>query len=169
MGQSLVKNYIHLIFSNKKIDNHLSNRTMRKNSSNNLGGVLQSSRLCRRFKLETSRTMYIILCLLNKNMAFSQAIGGDQNRFLFKWDGKSARKNLVISIGRMVYGAYSVNPSEVDTVINYIKNQTFPSWEKTFQDEYRAFFEKYKVDYDERYVWGWCYPLISPLQGLVRN
>jgi hypothetical protein len=52
------------------------------------------------------------------------------------------------------YGAYSVNPSEVDTVINYIKNQRSHHEKKTFQDEYRAFLKKYKVDYDERYVWG---------------
>jgi hypothetical protein len=51
------------------------------------------------------------------------------------------------------YGAFSVNPTEVDTVIAYIDNQQEHHSKKTFQQEYRAFLEKYKVEYDERYVW----------------
>ena len=51
------------------------------------------------------------------------------------------------------YGAFSVNPSEADTVINYIANQHNHHKQKTFQDEYRAFLNKYEVAYDERYVW----------------
>lgn len=51
------------------------------------------------------------------------------------------------------YGAFSVNPAEVDTVIAYIANQYEHHKNKTFQDEYRAFLKKYDVEYDERYVW----------------
>ena len=51
------------------------------------------------------------------------------------------------------YGAFSVNPSEVDAVIKYITEQHDHHKKITFQDEYRAFLKKYKVDFDERYVW----------------
>ena len=51
------------------------------------------------------------------------------------------------------YGAFSVNPPEVDVVVNYIANQKEHHRTKTFQEEYRAFLKKYLVDYDERYVW----------------
>ncbi len=51
------------------------------------------------------------------------------------------------------YGAFSVNPAEVDVVINYIANQKEHHKQKSFQEEYRAFLKKYNVDYDERYVW----------------
>jgi hypothetical protein len=51
------------------------------------------------------------------------------------------------------YGAFSVNPSEVDAVINYITNQKEHHAKTTFQDEYRVFLKKYQVEYDERYVW----------------
>jgi putative transposase len=51
------------------------------------------------------------------------------------------------------YGAFSVNPSEVDAVVHYITNQKEHHRNKTFQDEYRAFLKKYNVEYDERYVW----------------
>jgi putative transposase len=51
------------------------------------------------------------------------------------------------------YGAFSVNPSEIDVVINYISTQKEHHAKITFQDEYRAFLKKYQVEYDERYVW----------------
>lgn len=51
------------------------------------------------------------------------------------------------------YGAFSVNPSQVDTVIAYIANQHEHHSKKTFQKEYRAFLKKYQVEYEERYVW----------------
>jgi REP element-mobilizing transposase RayT len=51
------------------------------------------------------------------------------------------------------YGAFSVNPSQVDRVIAYIANQHEHHSKKTFQDEYCTFLKKYKVEYDEKYVW----------------
>jgi REP element-mobilizing transposase RayT len=70
-----------------------------------------------------------------------------------KWMKKRADelKNFYWQDG---YGAFSVNPSEVDMVTEYIQNQREHHSTKTFQDEYRAFLKKYKVEYDERYVWG---------------
>lgn len=52
------------------------------------------------------------------------------------------------------YGAFSVNPREVNKVIDYISNQhEHHDKKKTFQDEHRDFLERYQVEYDERYVW----------------
>lgn len=51
------------------------------------------------------------------------------------------------------YGAFSVNPAEVDVVVNYIARQKEHHGKKTFQAEYKAFLDTYHVKYDERYVW----------------
>ena len=51
------------------------------------------------------------------------------------------------------YGAFSVNPAQVDIVIKYIENQKQRHSKETYQSEYRKFLKKYKVEYDERYVW----------------
>ena len=51
------------------------------------------------------------------------------------------------------YGIFSVNPSEINTVVTYITNQENHHKKISFQDEFRAFLKKYNVDYDERYVW----------------
>jgi hypothetical protein len=51
------------------------------------------------------------------------------------------------------YGAFSVNPAEVDVVIKYISGQKEHHTKKSFQEEYRTFLKIYDVEYDERYVW----------------
>ena len=51
------------------------------------------------------------------------------------------------------YGAFSVNSTEVETVIHYISKQHEHHAKRTFQEEYRAFLKKLKVDYAEKYVW----------------
>ena len=51
------------------------------------------------------------------------------------------------------YGAFSVSESQVDTVVNYIKNQEEHHRKITFQEEFGKFLERHHVEYDERYVW----------------
>jgi putative transposase len=51
------------------------------------------------------------------------------------------------------YGAFSVAPGDLPALIAYIDNQEEHHRTRTFQDEYRAFLNKYGVEFDERYVW----------------
>ena len=51
------------------------------------------------------------------------------------------------------YGSFSVGPKDLDAVISYVENQEEHHQTRTFQEEYRAFLDKYRIEYDERYVW----------------
>ena len=51
------------------------------------------------------------------------------------------------------YGGFSLSPSEVEAVVEYIEHQEEHHRTVSFQDEYRKFLQTYGVDYDERYVW----------------
>ena len=51
------------------------------------------------------------------------------------------------------YGAFAVSPNQVDAVTRYIANQHQHHQAKNFQHEYRGLLKRYKVEYDERYVW----------------
>jgi len=51
------------------------------------------------------------------------------------------------------YGAFSVSQSGADAVVTYIRNQDEHHRKVSFQDEYRRFLKRYRVPYDERYVW----------------
>jgi hypothetical protein len=52
------------------------------------------------------------------------------------------------------YGAFSIGASQVDAVSDYIGRQEEHHRIRTFQEEYLAFLKEYRVEYDERYVWG---------------
>ena len=50
------------------------------------------------------------------------------------------------------YGAFSYSQSQVDSVYQYIANQAEHHKKQTFREEYLEFLEKFKVSYDERYI-----------------
>jgi REP element-mobilizing transposase RayT len=51
------------------------------------------------------------------------------------------------------YGAFSVSPSQLETVLEYIGTQEDHHRTRTFQEEYREFLHKHGIEFDERYVW----------------
>jgi putative transposase len=51
------------------------------------------------------------------------------------------------------YGALSVSPSQLDSVLKYIKQQQEHHRTRTFQEEYRDLLRKHGVDFDEHNVW----------------
>ncbi len=51
------------------------------------------------------------------------------------------------------FGAFSVSPARIREVEAYITRQEEHHRKQTFQDELRAFLEKYGIEYDERYLW----------------
>lgn len=51
------------------------------------------------------------------------------------------------------YGAFTVGASQIAAVSEYIGNQVENHWKRTFQEEYVMFLERYRVEYDKRYLW----------------
>jgi putative transposase len=51
------------------------------------------------------------------------------------------------------YGAFSVSPSQLNAVLEYVGSQEAHHRTRSFQEEYRDFLRKYGVEFDERYVW----------------
>ena len=51
------------------------------------------------------------------------------------------------------YALFSVSPADIGALLQYIDGQKAHHRKRSFQDEMRAFFEKYHVAFDERYVW----------------
>jgi REP element-mobilizing transposase RayT len=51
------------------------------------------------------------------------------------------------------YGAFSIGESRVKTLKAYIAQQKEHHRQKSFQDEFRLFLQRYRIDYDEHYVW----------------
>ena len=149
MGQSLSKVYVHITFSTKNREN-LIDKAIETPLFNYLGGVCKAMK-CSPIQVGGHRNHVHVLCLLSKNISQADLLEELKKRSS-KWikTQGSAYTNFYWQRG---YGIFSVNPSEIEVVINYIKNQEAHHQKKTFQGEFRAFMKKYKVEYDERYVW----------------
>ena len=149
MGQSLVKNYVHLVFSTK-YRQPLIQPPVEEELHRYLGGIC--NRLGCQVIIVGGYTDHIhILCMLSKKIALMKLME-ELKSHSSKWIKTKGPgyENFYWQDG---YGAFSVNPAEIDRVISYIANQHAHHDRKTFQDEYRAFLKKYKVEYDEKYVW----------------
>jgi putative transposase len=51
------------------------------------------------------------------------------------------------------YGAFSIGQSTYEDLRKYIQTQKEHHKNISFQDEYRAFLKKYRIAYEEKYVW----------------
>jgi REP element-mobilizing transposase RayT len=149
MGQSLVKNYVHLIFSTKNRE-PLIFPPFEDELHNYLGGICNSLE-CQTIKVGGFNDHVHILCMLSKKIALMKLLE-EVKSHSSKWM-KINHASLSNFYWQDGYGAFSVNPTEIDTIINYIANQHEHHTKKTYQDEYRAILKKYNVDYNERYLW----------------
>jgi putative transposase len=150
MGQSLVKNYVHIVFSTK-----YRQPLITENIENKLWAYM--SGICKEMQ---SPTLQIggyndhvhILCKLSQKVALMKVleeVKGHSSKWIKTQDEQF--ENFYWQNG---YGAFSVNPSQVEVVKSYILNQKIHHAQKmTFQEEYRALLKKYNIEYDERYVW----------------
>ena len=149
MGQSLVKNYLHIVFCTKyrapiihppyELELHAY-----------LGGICNNLE-CHTLKVGGYTDHVHILCMLSKKIALMKLLE-EVKSHSSKWMKTKdfSLKNFYWQDG---YGAFSVNPAQVDKVIAYIENQHEHHRKKDFQNEYRSYLKKYNVEYDERYVW----------------
>jgi len=149
MFQSLAQIYLHISFSTKYrepfIDVEIENKLY-----SYLGGTCKALD-CAPIKVGGHLDHVHILCKFSRKIAVMDLLE-EVKKSSSKWI-KTKGDKYEHFYWQGGYSAFSVNPSEVEYVIKYIENQKEHHAKKSFQDECRYFFKKYKVDYDERYVW----------------
>ncbi|PQA95191.1 transposase [Chryseobacterium shigense] len=149
MPQSLVKNYIHIVFSTKYRQDFID-EPIEKELFPYIAAI------CKDFE---SPALQIggnddhihILCLLSRKIALMklvQEIKAHSSKWM-KTKG-SQYENFFWQDG---YGAFSVGRNEVNRVINYIKNQRYHHQQQKFKDEMIDLLEKHDVEYHEKYIW----------------
>ena len=149
MGQSLVKNYIHIVFSTKhRVP--LIHQPVQDELYSYIGRIYKEME-CQPIKIGGYTDHIHILCMLSKKIALMKLLE-EVKSHSSKWM-KTKGEILKKFYWQNGYGAFSVNPSQVNIVIAYIENQKEHHKRRSFQDEYRAILRKYKVEYDERYIW----------------
>jgi putative transposase len=149
MPQSLVRNYIHIIYSTKNRV-PLIHQEMENELFAYIGGICKNLE-CNPVIVGGHKDHIHILCLLSQKIALMKLLEETKSHSS-KW---VKTKGIVFSdfYWQNGYGAFSVNPREIEVVKNYIMNQSEHHKKVTFQQEYLAFLNKYKVVNDERYLW----------------
>lgn len=149
MPQSLNKIYIHIVFSTKNREPLISD-DIKEELFNYLGGVCKNLE-CNPIQVGGYKDHVHILCLLSKKITLIkllEELKSSSSQWMKTKDAKFS--SFYWQSG---YGAFSVNPTEIEIVTAYIKKQEEHHKIKNFQDEYRAFLKKYNVEYNEEYVW----------------
>lgn len=149
MGQSLVKNYVHITFSTKNRVPLISEE-IEKELYSYISGICKNLE-CYPIKVGGFYDHVHILTSLSKKIALMvllEKVKANSSKWI-----KTKSDSLKKFYWQNGYGAFSVNPYEIDKVILYIENQKEHHRKKTFQNEYRGFLKKYNVEYDEKYIW----------------
>jgi putative transposase len=149
MGQSLVRNFLHIIFSTK-YRAHLIHPPVESELHSYLGGICNNLD-CQSIKVGGYTDHIHILCLLSKKIALMDLMQ-ELKSSSSKWI-KSKGPDYSNFYWQDGYGTFSVYPNDIDKVISYITSQQEHHRKKTFQEEYREYLNKYQVEFDERYVW----------------
>ncbi len=150
MPQSLAQVYLHLVFSTKERWPYFSDKAIRNEMHNYLGGTCTKLD-CPIIRVGGVADHVHMLCRFGRTIAIATLIQG-LKRESSKWlkDNGATFRNFHWQSG---YGAFSISPSHVNLLITYIEDQEEHHRTESFQDEFRRLLKRYGLDWDERYVW----------------
>jgi putative transposase len=150
MSQSLSRILVHIIFSTKDRFPFLINVELRKRMHAYLAGSFNDLQ-SRAIEVGGVGDHVHILCLLSRNYSVSEIIkkAKANSSSWVKAQGDRCRKFSWQS----GYGAFSIDPLQIEHVQKYIQAQEQHHRTRTYQEEYLEILRQYQMDYDERYLW----------------
>lgn len=150
MSQSLSAVYLHLIFSTKNRELWLINGAMREEMHAFLGGVSKQID-CPPVAVGGVEDHVHLLARFGRGVTQSDWVK-ELKRVSSRWI-KERDGRMTGFAWQAGYGVFSVSPSALEDVERYIRNQEEHHRKVTFQDEFRKFLQRHRVEWDERYVW----------------
>lgn len=149
MSQSLSRILVHLIYSTKNRQRFLTPEILPKLAAYQAGIYMDlgspaieiggtADHVHALFLLSKTAELCDVIEAVKKGSSKWMKTQGPEFRDFF-WQGG--------------YGAFSVSPTHEESVQKYILNQEEHHRAVSFQDEFRDFLTRYKIDFDERYVW----------------
>ena len=147
MPQSLVKLLVHTVFSTKNRAN-LIQPECEEGLFGYIHGIVENNGSKLFIAGGTTDHVHLLISL-GKTVHISKLIG-DIKRDSSSWM-KQHESKFYWQEG---YGAFSIGESQVPRVMRYIAGQKEHHAMQDFKVEFRGLLEKYRVAYDERYVWN---------------
>lgn len=149
MPQSLVQNYLHITFSTKGREPWID-KSIQEKLHAYMAGICNEME-CYAIEIGGVEDHVHILCLVNQKIPVMKLLENVKKNSS-KWI-KTQGEQYEYFYCQNGYGAFSVNPSQIEIVRQYIQNQEEHHKDKSYQEEVRMFLKKYNVEYDEKYVW----------------
>lgn len=149
MSQTLVQNYLHIVFSTKHrkpwIDKEIAEPLY------GYIGAICNELDCTVVKVGGYYDHVHILIRLSKNIALTKLMT-EVKANSSKWI-KTQGSKYAGFYWQSGYGAFAVEPKRVDSLIQYISNQHEHHANKTFQIEFTDTLHYNHVEYDDKYLW----------------
>ncbi|HWC60141.1 MAG TPA: IS200/IS605 family transposase [Verrucomicrobiae bacterium] len=147
---SYIASYFHCVFSTKERERIIT-PDLQERLWPFIGGIARTNKM-KALEIGGVADHVHVLLSLPSTMAISKAVqlikGGSS-----KWIHEGFPEQRLFS-WQEKYGAFSVSVSQLDVVIDYIRNQPEHHRTKTFQEEFLELLKKHRVEFDERYLWG---------------
>ena len=148
MGQSLVKNYVHIVFSTKHRETFI-HPPYENELHSYLGGICKNHE-CHPIKIGGYTDHIHILCMLSKKIALMTLLE-EVKSHSSKWM-KTKDESLKNFYWQDGYGGFSVSNFHVDAIKNYISKQKEHHLKTSFIDEYKKLLDEYGIVYEEKYL-----------------
>lgn len=149
MPQSLARIHIHLIFGTKNCKPLLLD-SVRAALHAYMSTVLKNLG-CPAVLINSVPDHVHILFELARTVTISNAVE-EVKTASSKWI-KTQGPEFAAFAWQSGYGAFAVSESNVADVRDYIADQQAHHQRNSFEDEYRAFLDRHRLNFDERYVW----------------
>lgn len=149
MAQSLSKILLHIVFSTKDRERWIHD-AIRPRLHAYLAGA------CRALGSEAYRVggtddHVHIACTLPRTLTVSKLLE-EIKKSSSVW-AKNQDDALKWFAWQSGYGAFSLGQSQLPVLLGYIDEQREHHRSRSFKDEFLSLLQRYRVDYDERYLW----------------
>jgi len=151
MSNTYSQIHIHIVFAVKGRKNYIA-ENHRDELEKYICGIISNDK-CKTLAIYCNPDHIHILIGLNPKISISDLLSdikANSSKFInekkwlpdkFNWqDG---------------YGAFTYSKSQIDYVIKYILNQYQHHKKKSFHEEYISILDKFKIVYDEKYLFEW--------------
>lgn len=147
MAQTLVKIYLHVVFSTKNREN-LILPEIEKELFAYIGGILRKHNSILLAANGTANHIHLLISQ-SKNISLSDLLRElKKSSSLWIKTKDVSFKDFQWQAG---FGAFSIGQSQIEAVRTYISKQKEHHQTEVFEDEYRKFLEKYEIDFDDKY------------------
>ena len=146
---SYISSYFHCVFSTKERRPFITAK-LRERLWPFLGGIARQNKM-KAIEIGGVEDHVHILLSLPATVPISKALqlikGGSS-----KWIHETFPEQRLFA-WQVKYGAFSVSVSQLDNIVEYIKDQEEHHRKMTFQEEFVSLLKKHRIEYDERYLW----------------